>query len=158
SNWVGQFLNRYKTPVIDPALRVTPQVSDAPWRLMVQNGVLPIGVSDVVRLMLASNLDVTLQRFSPLSSTYLIETLFQPFEPTLNLSATVGRSTQPVASQLTAGAGATAFEQLYHRYSIGYGQTLHTGTHVEVDMFMNRNSNNNQFNTFNPAYSGYLSY
>ena len=158
SNWVGQFLNRYRPPVIDPASRVTPQVSDAPWRLMVQQGVLPLSVSDVVRLMLQSNLDVTVNRFSPLSTGYLIDTFLRPFEPTLNLSATVGRSTQPVASQLTAGAGATAFRQLYHRYSIGYGQTLHTGTRVDVDFYLNRNSSNNQFNTFNPAYSGSVAY
>src|SRR5215813_5170600 len=48
SNWVGQFLNRYRPPAIDPASRVTPQVSDAPWRLMVQQGVLPVSVSDVI--------------------------------------------------------------------------------------------------------------
>ena len=158
SGWVGNFLSRYKAPVVDPSSRVTPQVSDGPWRLMVQNGVLPVGVGDVIRLMLESNLDVTVRRFSPLSSSYFIDTLLRPFEPTLNLSATVGRSTQPVASQLTAGAGATAYTQLYHRYAVGFGQTLHTGTRVEIDMFMNRNSSNNQFNTFNPAYSGFLNY
>jgi outer membrane protein len=158
SNWVGQFLNRYRPPVIDPAAHVTPRVSDAPWRLMVQQGVLPVSVSDVIRLMLQSNLDITVNRFSPLSSGYLIDTFLRPFEPTVNLSATVGRSTQPVASQLTAGAGATAFRQLYHRYSVGYGQTLHTGTRVDVDFFINRNSSNNQFNTFNPAYSGSVAY
>ena len=59
---------------------------------------------------------------------------------------------------MTAGAGATAFRQLYHRYSIGYGQTFHTGTRVDVDLYMNRSSSNNQFNTFNPAYSGVLQY
>src|SRR5438876_2466012 len=158
SNWVGQFLNRYRPPAIDPAARVTPQISDAPWRLMVQQGTLPLSVGDVVHLMLQSSLDVTLNRFAPLSNRYYIDTLLTPFEPTLNIGATVGKSTQPVASQLTAGAGATAFRQLYHRYSIGYGQTLHTGTRVDVDLYVNRNSSNNQFNTFNPAYSGTLQY
>jgi outer membrane protein len=157
-NWVGQFLHRYRPPVIDPASQVTPQVSDAPWRLMVQQGVLPVSVGDVIRLMLQSNLDVTVNRFSPLSSEYAIASLNRPFEPTLDISALVGRSTQPVASQLTAGAGATAFEQLFHRYSINYGQTLHTGTIVNVNMLVNRSSSNNLFNTFNPAYSGTLTY
>src|SRR5262249_33206564 len=158
SNWVTQFLNRYKSPAIDPASRITPPVSDTPWRLMVKDGVLPVSVNDVVRLMLQSNLDVTLRRFSPLSSAYLIDTLFRPFEPTLEIGAFVGRSTQPVVSQLTAGAGATALTQLNHRYSIGYGQTFHTGTRVDIDFFMNRKSDNNQFNTFNPSYSGVLTY
>ena len=83
SNWVGQFLERYRAPAIDPAARVTPEVSSAPWQLMAQQGVLPLSVNDVVRLMLQSNLDVTFNRFSPLSSGYFIDTLFRPFEPTL---------------------------------------------------------------------------
>jgi outer membrane protein TolC len=157
-NWVGQFLNRYRPSPVDPGARLTPQVSNAPWEGMVQQGVLPLSVGDVIRLMLQSNLDVTANRFSPLSSRYFVDTLFRAFDPTLNIGATVGKSTQPIASQLTAGAGATAYQQLYHRYSIGYGQTLHTGTRVDVDFFMNRNSSNNQFNTFNPAYSGTLNY
>lgn len=36
SNWAGEFLNRYKPPKGDPAATVTPQVSDEPWRLPVQ--------------------------------------------------------------------------------------------------------------------------
>jgi outer membrane protein TolC len=158
TNWVAQFLNRYQTPAVDPASRVTPRVTDAPWRLMVKEGVLGISAGDVIRLMLDSNLDVTVNRFSPLSNSYFIDTLLLPFEPTLNVSTTIGRSTQPVASQLTAGAGATALQQLYHQYSIGYGQTLHTGTRVDVNFNVNRNSSNNQFNTFNPSYGANLTY
>jgi len=157
-SWVDQFLNRYHPPVIDPAARVTPPISDAPWQLMIREGRLPVSVNDVIRLMLQSNLDVTVNRFAPLSSSYYIDTLFRPFEPTLNVSATVGRNTTPVASQLTAGAGATAFSQLYHRYAIGFGQTLHTGTRVDLNFFVNRSSSNNQFNTFNPSYSNTLAY
>src|SRR5215510_11070452 len=157
-NWVSQFLGRYRAPVVDPAARITPLVSDAPWRLMVQQGALPLSVRDVIRLMLQSSLDVTVNRFSPLSSGYYVDTLFRSFEPSLNIGATVGRSTQPVASVLTAGGSATAFQQLYHRYSIGYGQTLHNGARVDIDFFMNRSSSNNKYSTFNPAYSGGLQY
>jgi outer membrane protein TolC len=158
SNWVGHFLNRYRPPTVDPAAKITPQVSDAPWRLMVQQGTLPLSANDVIRLMLQSNLDVTVNRFSPLSNGYYIDTLLRPFEPTLNIGATVGKSTQPVASQLTAGAGATAFSQLFHRYAVSYSQTLHTGTKLDVGMFVNRRSDNDAFSKFNPSYNGTLSY
>ena len=87
SKWVEQFLNRYRPTPFDPASRVTPRVSDEAWRGLVQSGMLPISVSDVIRLMLQSNLDVTVNRFSPLASQYYIQTLFRPFEPTLDLSA-----------------------------------------------------------------------
>ncbi|PYS44745.1 MAG: hypothetical protein DMG13_33390, partial [Acidobacteria bacterium] len=56
-NWVEKFLNRYRPPNFDPASTVTPQVSDTPWRAMVESGRLPVSVADVVRLMLGSNLD-----------------------------------------------------------------------------------------------------
>src|SRR5688572_1882581 len=77
TKWIGDFLNRYRPPAVDPAARVTPAVSDTPWQLMVQSGTLPISVGDVIRLMLQSNLDVTLSRFSPLTSQYTIDTLFR---------------------------------------------------------------------------------
>src|SRR5438477_1689344 len=125
SNWVGQFLNRYKPPKTDPAAAALAQASDEPWRVMVQQGLLPISVSDIIRLMLGSNLDVAVNRFSPLTNQYLLQTLFRPFEPTLDISAQMLHSTTPSSSQLQGGGSLTS---LSHRYSIGYGQTLHTGT------------------------------
>ena len=154
-NWVDQFLDRYKPPKVDPAATVTPQAGDEPWRLMVAQGVLPLSVADIVRLMLASNLDLTVNRFSPLTKQYLLNTLFQPFEPTLNIAGQGIRSTTPSASQLL---GASSLSQLIHRYSISYGQTLQTGTQVNVGFSMNRNSSNSAFNTFNPSYSGNITY
>ena len=113
TRWLDQFLERYKPPKVDPAASVTPQVSDEPWRLMVSQGVLPLSVNDTIRLMLASNLDVTVNRFSPLANQYLLQTLFQPFEPTLNISAQAARNTTPPTSQLQVGTGgAVPFSQL----------------------------------------------
>src|SRR5438045_251087 len=103
SNWVDRFLNRYKPPKVDPAAAVTPQVSDEPWRLMVTQGGLPLSINDVVRLMLSSNLDVTVNRFSPLATRYLLETLFRPFEPTLDISAQVNRNNTPSTAQFHTG-------------------------------------------------------
>jgi outer membrane protein len=158
SNWVDQFLNRYKPPKVDPAAAVTPQVSDEPWRLMVTQGALPLSINDVVRLMLASNLDVTVNRFSPLATQYLLQTMFRPFEPTLDLSAQVSRNTTPSTSQLQAGQGTVPFSQLQHRYTIGYSQMLQAGTAVSVNLNVNRNSSNSLFSTFNPAYFNTITY
>lgn len=156
--WIEDFLNRYRPPAVDPASRVTPRVSDEPWRLMVQSGTLPISVNDVVRLMLQSNLDVTVNRFSPLADRYFVQSLFRPFEPTLDISAVMSRNTIPTASQLTAGQDVRVFSQLFHQYAIGYGQTLQTGTRLDVDFTVNRQSSNDQNSTFNPSYSGNLTY
>src|SRR6516164_7191289 len=85
ANWVEQFLNRYR-PLNLTGPAANPAASDEPWRLMVQQGALPISVSDIVRLMLASNLDVAVNRFNPVAQQYIVNTFFLPFEPTLNIS------------------------------------------------------------------------
>jgi outer membrane protein len=155
SNWVGQFLNRYKPSKIDLPSAATVQALNEPWQLMVRQGALPISISDIIRLMLASNLDVTVNRYSPLTTEYLLNTLFRPFEPTLRISAQAIRSTTPSASQTQ---GASSLSQLLHQYSIGYGQTLQNGTQVGVNFSMNRSSSNNSFSIFNPSYSGNITY
>jgi outer membrane protein TolC len=155
SNWVGRFLDRYKPSKVEVPVASVSQASDEPWHLLLRQDTLPVSVSDVIRLMLASNLDVTLNRYSPLTSEYLLNTLFRPFEPTLRVSAQAIRSTTPSASQLQ---GASSLSQLIHQYSIGYGQTLQNGAQVGVSFNMNRNSSNSAFNTFNPSYSGNITY
>ena len=155
SNWVQQFLNRYKPlNVVTPAGPI-PSSADEPWRLIVQQSTLPLSASDVIRLMLASNLDVAVNRYNPLVQEYIINTNLLPFQPTLNIGARGVRSTTPSASQLV---GASSLIQLLHQYSISYAQTLQTGTQVNVGLSMNRSSSNSTFNTFNPSYSGTINY
>jgi hypothetical protein len=115
---VAQFLKRYRPSAVDPASSVTPAVSDAPWRLMLKDGVLPVAVGDVVRLMLESNLDVTVNRFAPLANRYSIDMLLRPFEPTLTLSATIGRSTQHSSSSITATPSVMGRPFILERVSI----------------------------------------
>jgi outer membrane protein len=155
SHWLSEFLDRYKPPKVDPAAAVMPQISSQPWQPMVQQGTLPISVNDIIQLMLARNLDVAVDRFSPMANQYLMQTLFQPFEPTLNLSAQMMRSTTPTASQLQ---GAASLSQLSHQYSVSYLRTFQAGTSVSVNLQMNRNSSNSLFSTFNPSYYGNLTY
>lgn len=152
ADWVGQFLNRYKP--VNPALPAG-AAADEPWRLMVQQGALPLSVSDIIRLMLASNLDVAVNRFNPVTQAYILNTLFLPFEPKLNISAQAVRSTTPAVSQLV---GASSLSQLNHFYSIAYGQTLQTGTQMNVAFNLNRYSTNSVYATFNPYYSGNVTY
>lgn len=48
--------------------------------------------------------------------------------------------------------------QLSHAYTLGFGQSLETGTNVGVDFSLNRSSSNNAFNTFNPSWLGLIRY
>jgi outer membrane protein len=153
SNFVEQFLNRYRpSPVNLPSI---PTNSEQELAARIQNGMLPLTVNDVIQLMLENNLDISVSRLNPLSAQYLIETFFRPFEPTLRFQTTIGRNTQPATSQLT---GAPSLSVLTGSYSVGYLQTLPTGTDLTVDFSLNRSSSNSVFNTFNPSWVSNIRY
>ena len=151
-NFVQAFLSRYRPSSATPATTAAPAQD---IQLLLREGALQLTVGDMVRLMLESNLDVRVNRLSPLESQYVIQSLFGRFEPSLRLGATVTRNTQPSRSQLD---GASAPSILNHAYSIGYSQSFAAGTNFGVDFRVNRNSSNSVFSSFNPSYSGTLTY
>ncbi len=152
TNFVKEFLNRYRP--LKVGLPAAAQSSQDVASL-IRTGQLPLGVGDLINLIIQNNLDVGVNRLTPLSSRYLIETTYRPFEPMLNLQATVTRNTSPATSQLI---GAQSLSTLGGAYSVGFSQALDTGTTLGVDFVMNRNSSNSAFNTFNPSYTGLLRY
>jgi len=152
TNFVKEFLNRYRPlKVGSPAAAQSSQDVAS----LIRTGQLPLSVGDLINLIIQNNLDVGVNRLTPLSSRYLIETMYLPFEPTLHLQATVTRNTSPATSQLI---GAQSLSTLGGAYSLGFSQALDTGTTLGVDFVMNRNSSNSAFNTFNPSYTGLLRY
>ena len=151
SNFVGQFLNRYRTAsvVLPPA---PPQ--DA-FNRLIQNGAVALSSADVINYVLQNNLDISYNRLAPFSSQLLIESFYRPYEPTIRVGATVSRNSSPSQSQLS---GAPSVNSLNHAYTLGFGQTLETGTNVGVDFTLNRASSNNAFNTFNPSWTSLIRY
>src|SRR4051794_11842882 len=136
-NFVTKFLERYKAPTtIDPSAMSNAAVPDQTLQQLIRQGNLPLSVADVVRLMIESNLDVRVNRFSPLQQRLLLDTLLRPFEPTLFLSGTMTRSSSPSVSQLAASSSLT------HRYLAQFSQNFATGTGVTVTASMNRSSDN----------------
>ena len=106
TDFVKNFLQRYRPQKVTFSSPATPappqQIGD-----MIRTGQLPLTMGDMINLILQNNLDVGVNRLSPLSSQYLIDTLYRPFEPTLHLQATVNRNTTPATTVL---AGATNSE------------------------------------------------
>jgi outer membrane protein len=154
TNFVKNFLSRYRPSNV--TLPATP--SDQPPQdvaSLIRSGQLPLTVGDLINMMLQNNLDIGVNRLTPLSSQYLINTYYRPFEPTFKISATVGRNTTPATSQLV---GAQALSQLSGAYSIGFSQAMTTGTNVAFNFAINRSSSNSFFNTFNPYYLGLVQY
>jgi outer membrane protein TolC len=153
-NFIKDFLARYRSPnLVFPA---TPDAA-APQALpdAVRAGQLPLTMGEFVNLMLQNNLDVGVDRLTPLSSMYTAQTMYKPFEPTIHLKATVGRSTTPGTSFLSGAAAPTV---LNGSYNVGFAQTLPTGSIVGIDATMQRNSSNSLFSTLNPNWTGTLQY
>jgi outer membrane protein len=154
TDFVKNFLQRYRPLRVTFSSPVTPappqQIGD-----MIRTGQLPLTMGDMINLILQNNLDVGVNRLTPLSSQYLIDTLYRQFEPSLHLQATVNRNTTPATTIL---AGATNPSTLSGAYSVGFSQSLLTGTNVAIDAIMNRSSSNSNFSTLNPSWSGSLRY
>jgi len=154
TNFVKNFLKRYQPA----ALTFPGSAAGAPPQdiaSLMRSGQLPLTMGDMVNLILQNNLDISVNRLSPLATQYLIESAYRQFEPTLRLQATINRNTTPATTVL---AGAANPSTLSGQYLVGFSQNLMTGTIVEVDATMNRSSSNNNFSTLNPSWSGNLRY
>jgi outer membrane protein len=153
TDFVQDFLKRYRpAPASFPAAAVgVPQDVGS----LIRSGQLPLTMGDLINLILQNNLDVGVNRLSPLSSQYLIDTFYRPFEPTIHLQATVNRNTTPATTIL---AGAQNPSTLGGAYTVGFSQSLMTGSIVAVDATLNRSSSNSNFSTLNPSWSGTLRY
>jgi outer membrane protein TolC len=149
-DWVARFLDRYDPAANPPSIVETPQTTPS----LVQ-ATLPVTLSDVIRLMLQSNLNIGVDRLPPQISQFLIDTYLRPFDPTLHITGSGTRGTSLSTSQLN---GAQSLVQLAHSYDVGIGQTLKTGTSYGVDAIVNRTSSNNAFALYNPSWVGQLRY
>lgn len=151
--WVDDFLKRYKPAILTfPASRAAAQDT---LPAMIRNGVIPISINDLINLTLANNLDIAVQRLTPIQTAYAIDLNYRPFEPTLRIAGSVARDTSQSRSQFT---GSSSVSQLSHSYSVGFGQTLKTGADVAVDFSVNRNSTSAGVETYNPSWFGVMRY
>jgi outer membrane protein TolC len=154
TNFVKKFLERYKEPILAfpaaPNTTSTQAIAD-----QTRAGQLPLTMGEYVNLMLQNNLDIGVDRLSPMSSRYSAETMYRPFEPSMHLKATVNRNTSPGTSIL---AGSAAPSTLSGSYNVGFAQTMPTGSIVGIDATMNRVSTNSSFSTLNPTWTGTMQY
>src|SRR5262245_32296983 len=153
-NFVTDFLRRYRPTSGPTGGAASPQVPQDLGNL-IRSGQLPLTMGDLINLILQNNLDISVNRLSPLSSQFLIDSLYRPFEPTVHLQATVNRNTTPSTSVL---AGNNNPSTLGGAYSIGFSQNLQTGTIIGIDATMNRNSSNNSLSTLNTSWQGGMRY
>jgi outer membrane protein len=154
-DFVKNFLGRYRPAKINLPPQQTTTATPADLANLLRNGQLPLSMGDLINLILQNNLDISVNRLTPLSSEYLIDSLYRTFEPTIRLQSTIGRNTTPSTTILSGAANPST---LSGSYSIGFAQNMTTGTIIGVDAGMNRNSSNSTFSTLNPVWQGSLRY
>ena len=129
-SFVQRFLSRYRPSATAHTMVVSNQTPEPAIQQRIREGSLPITVADIIRFMVESNLDVKLERFSPLTQQLFIDTLLKPFEPTLFLNANMRRNTAATVSDLAAS------HSLTHSYSATFAQNFATGTGLSVTAAM----------------------
>ncbi len=152
SNFVTEFLRNYHPTGEEAAPPVTPPTALAQF---LQTGEIPITMNDLVNLMLDQNLDIASNRLAPRSSLLQTLVFYKILQPSLSFTGSVSRNTAFSTSQLN---GATSLSQLQHNFSASLTKNLAAGTTLGVTATMARASSNSILSTFNPSYSGRITY
>jgi len=152
SDWVDDFLRRYQ-PSLSAEASSAPRPQ--PAGQLFPTGTVQVALSDVINMMIENNLDIRSNRLSPRSSYFQGLVFYRALHPSVRFSGTVGRNTQASTNQIN---GAAISSQLRGTYTAGFSQLLPTGTSLAVDAVMGRLSSNNNLSTYNPAYTGTLTY
>lgn len=152
SNFVSQFLKNYHPTGEEAAPPVSPPT---PLAQFLQNGEIPITMNDLVNLMLDQNLDIASNRLSPRSSLLQTLVFYKILQPSVTFTGSVSRNSAFSTSQLN---GASSLNQLQHNFSASVTKNLAAGTTVGVTATMARASSNSILSTFNPSYTGRITY
>src|SRR5438874_1757853 len=119
----------------------------------VSEGKLRLSLNDAILLALENNSAVRIQESQVEAAKFSLLRAYQPFDPQLQSSANVSRSSYPGFSQIQ---GAGTFSTLTQTGQINYSQTFTTGTNLLLGINSTRNSNNSGFYFVNPYYQSFL--
>ena len=114
----------------------------------VANGKLVLTLDDTIRLALANNTDIHINRSQIDFALDNLGRSHAPFDPVAASSFTDTRAKSLTFSQL---AGATILSNLTQTTQFGYQQTLQTGTNFQTTFDASKVSTNSSNNTVNPS-------
>src|SRR5882762_798636 len=113
----------------------------------IANGKLVLSLDDAIRLALANNTDIQLDRSQIAFAQNNLSRVHAPFDPSLTSSFANQRTKSPTSTQLQ---GASILNILNQSTQIGYSQTFLTGTNFQTSFNANKFSTNSSFNFLNP--------
>ena len=124
----------------------------------IQDGKLRLGVRDAILLALENNSEIQIEETQIETNNFFLLQTFQPFDPLLQSSLNINRSSNPSYTQLqgVGQTGAGVFNSLNQIGQVSYTQMFSTGTNVQATILSARSSTNSSFYFFNPYYSSSL--
>ena len=114
----------------------------------VVDGKLVLSLDDSIRLALANNTDIHLDRYQIDLAEDNLQRVLTPFDPLLTSSYSDQRTKSPTSTQLQ---GASILDTLTQETQIGYSQTFQTGTNFQGSFLADKSSTNSSFNFLNPS-------
>jgi outer membrane protein len=114
----------------------------------VVNGKLMLSLDESIRLALANNTDIHLDRYQIDLAEDNLQRVLAPFDPLLTSSYSDQRTKSPTSTQLQ---GASILNTLTQETQIQYGQTFQTGTNFQGSFIADKDSTNSSFNFLNPS-------
>src|SRR5262245_45779195 len=102
NGWVDDFMRRYQPPsTLSSSGPISTNVSTITvGGQVLQTGVVPITMTDVINLMLDRNLDIQSNRLSPRSSYFSSLVFYRALQPSIRFSGTIRRNTNLSTSTL----------------------------------------------------------
>lgn len=124
----------------------------------VAGGKLELSLKHFLELAMANNTDIQLQLISLEIPRYNILSVYGLWDPTARASFSTTRTTGLPTSALQALDAAVVTKSLSQPYSLGYSQTLETGTSYSVTYSGAKTSQTNSFANYNPSLTSNLNF
>ena len=115
------------------------------------DGKLQLSLRQYLQLVLENSTDIEIQRVSLETYQNSIQRAFSTFDPGLTLTFSNQRNIQPSTSLLD---GANINKSLSQPFTMGYSQTLTTGTQLSLGTSVSKYSTNSSNATLNPSWNG----
>jgi len=145
NSWFPNIIKPYESMrVPTPNLANSPRIDQ-----LIANGKLMLSLQDAISLALENNLNIAVQRYTPLEAQTGILAANGPFDPVLSFSGSVSTSSQLFNNSFLGGGVFTA-KSHQTTADVSYTELFHTGTSISVG-WTNTRTSSNQANIFNPS-------
>ena len=123
-----------------------------PVSILEASGLLPITLEETIKRVLENNISISVQSYNSQVKEQFIFDKEADFDPTLDLTFSVGEETRLRATTL---ANAKTRNQDYN-WSFSVSQKFTNGADYDLSIDSNRNMTNSIFASFNPVYTSDL--